>query len=132
MLKPNARPPDLKKIYDGIVKQVAEGADIDELLSKLPLEVYDKIIDADFNFDNLQFTGEQLKGIKQTSRAPRPTGLRYNKKYPQDKQDLYNSIIQLLTKQGAIIEPPERQNYGRIDFTLQGKKFRIVISNPTK
>ena len=132
MLKPNARPPNLQAIYNGIVKQVAEGANLDDLLSKLPVELYDKMIDANFNFDNLQFSAEQLKGIKETSRAPRPKGLTYNKKYPQDKQDLYYSIVNLITTQGGTVEPPERQNYGKIDFFLNNKKYRIVISNPKK
>lgn len=128
--KPNARPPDLKAIYNGIALQVQKGADAEKLIEKLPLEVYDAMIDAGFNFDRFTLTEEQLKGINETKRAPRPKGLTYNKKYPKDKQDFYKAILNFVEKYGGKIQPKERENYGEITFLLNDRKFKIVISNP--
>lgn len=108
-----------------------EGLTAEEAIEKLTIKQYDFLIDAEVNLDNLILTTEQQNAIREITKAPRrlsPNG--YNKKYPESKQGLYNSIVDHLTAQGATIEPREKQNYRDLDFTLAGVKYRIVLSNP--
>lgn len=110
---------------------IANGDTPEQALERLTVKQYDFLIDADVNLDNLILSPEQQKTVKALTRAPRtckPGG--YNKQYPQEKQDLYNAIVQYLTDYGAKIVVPEKQNFRDLDFTIDGKKYKIVLSNP--
>ena len=79
-------------------------------------------------------TPEQLKNAQSImgKQAGRRKGMKYNKKYPKSKQDLFNGIVEYLQGQGAEIMPAERQNFRDLDFTLNGVHYKIVLSNPRK
>lgn len=131
------RPPSKKDRIDALLARVngwlAEGNTIDEALEKLTPKQYDFLIDNDIDFDALQFTPEQLKAISQVKKAQRtvkPGG--YNKVYPQSKQDLYNGIVAYVQSQGAEIIPREKTNFRDLDFTIDGTRYKIVLSNPRK
>ncbi len=118
----------LKQIADWMEKDRLSG---EEAVEKLSIQQYDFLVDYGVNLDNLLLTPEQLKAaseVKRVKRAPSPNG--YNKKYPQEKQDLYSSICKHLEGLGAEIIPREKQNFRDLDFTLNGTKYRIVLSNP--
>lgn len=120
-----------KVLLDKVNRWIAQGDTPEEAIGKLTARQYDFLIDQDVNFDNLILTPEQLAAVTELKRAPRtvkPGG--YNNKYPQAKQDLYNSIAQFLTEQGATIKPREKDNFRDLDFTLNGTIYRIVLSNP--
>lgn len=96
---------------------------------------YDWLIDHDIDFDELLVGREKLDAAKKAERKERgrrlsPEG--YKKKYPEDKQELYNGIVEYLKSVGAEIIPPEKMNYRNLDFMYKGAKRRIILSNPTK
>ena len=113
---------------------IDEGATPQEAIEKFTPRQYDFLIDQDIDFDNIMLTTEQQKAAAEIlkSQAGRRKGMKYNKKYPQSKQDLYNGIVEHLTSQGAEIMPAERCNFRDLDFTLNGVHYRIVLSNPRK
>jgi len=118
----------LKQIADWMEKDGLSG---EEAVEKLSIQQYDFLVDYGVNLDNLLLTPEQLKAaseVKRVKRAPSPNG--YNKKYPKEKQELYGSICKHLEDLGAEIIPRDKQNYRDLDFTLNGTKYRIVLSNP--
>lgn len=120
----------LKKVSDWI-----EGGDSPEdAVGKLTDKQYDFLIDQGVDFDNLLLTPEQLKNAQSImgKQAGRRKGMKYNKKYPKSKQDLFNGIVEYLQGQGAEIMPAERQNFRDLDFTLNGVHYKIVLSNPRK
>lgn len=124
------------ELVDVLVKKVndwiAEGIDPEEAVGRLTDKQYDFLIDQGVNLDELLLTPEQLKARQSimASQAGRRKGMKYNKKYPQAKQDLYNGLVAHLLTQGADIIPAERCNFRDLDFTLNGTKYRIVLSNP--
>lgn len=96
---------------------------------------YDWLVDHDVDFDAELVGLERIAEEKAAARKERgrrlsPNG--YNKKYPADKQVLYNGLVEFLATQGAEIAPPEKVNYRDIDFIISGKRFHIVLSNPRK
>ena len=104
-----------------------------EAVEKLSVRQYDFLVDYGIDLDNLMLTPEQLEAVKEVKKATRtckPGG--YNKKYPQAKQDLYNSLVECVQSLGAEISPREKPNYRDLDFTIQGTAYRIVLSNPRK
>jgi hypothetical protein len=108
-----------------------EGCTAEEAIEKLTIRQYDFLIDYGVNLDNLILTTEQQKAVAVITKNPRPSGLTYNKKYPQDKMQLYTAITEFLTQtQGATIQERERQNYRDLDFTIGETQYRIVLSNP--
>lgn len=106
-----------------------EGDTPDEAIGKLSQKQYDFLIDQDVNLDNLILSEKQQQAIKEITKAHRPKGLSYNKKYPQNKQDLYSSIVAHLETQGAK-EIVTNKNFRDLDFEISGVKFKIVLSNP--
>lgn len=122
----------IQKIKDA----VASGITGNDALEVLTEREYDKLVDWDVNIEALIYSTDQLQDIKDERRKsvsrPRfPTG--YNKKYPQYKQDLYNSLIEFLQDNiGAEIIPKDKQNFRDIDFMLDDRLFRIVLSMPKK
>lgn len=124
---------ELTQILLGKVNQwVEEGCTPEEAIERLTPKQYDFLIDQGVNLDNLILTPEQQKAAQtiMASQAGRRKGMKYNKKYPQAKQDLYNSLMEHLEGMGASIIPAERCNFRDLDFTLDGTKYRIVLSNP--
>jgi hypothetical protein len=120
----------LKKVNDWI-----EGGDSPEdAVGKLTDKQYDFLIDQGVDFDSLLLSPEQLKNAQSImgKQAGRRKGMKYNKKYPKSKQDLFNGIVEYLQGQGAEIMPAERQNFRDLDFTLNGVHYKIVLSNPRK
>lgn len=120
----------LKKVNDWI-----EGGDSPEdAVGRLTDKQYDFLIDQGVDFDSLLLSPEQLKNAQSImgKQAGRRKGMKYNKKYPQSKQDLFNGIVEYLQGQGAEIMPAERQNFRDLDFTLNGVHYKIVLSNPRK
>ena len=104
-----------------------------QALERLTVKQFDFLVESGIDTDKIMLTAEQLKDVTATKRAQRrlsPNG--YNKRYPPDKQHLFHELENLVISQGAIIEPREKENFGRIDFTWKDKKYRIVLSNPKK
>lgn len=129
--KPRATKADrINILLSQLAQWQAEGLTGDALLDKLTPAQYDFLIDSDIDLDNIVLTKEQQKVVTELKRSPRPSGLQYKKKYPQDKQELYGNLLTFLQEQGATITPKERENYRDIDFDVNGIKYRIVLSNP--
>lgn len=126
------------ELVDVLVKKVndwiAEGIDAEEAVGRLTDKQYDFLIDQGVNLDELLLTPEQLNARQSimANQAGRRKGMKYNKKYPKSKQDLFNGLVEYLTDQGAEILPAERCNFRDLDFMLNGVKYRIVLSNPRK
>lgn len=106
-----------------------EGDTPEEAIGKLSQKQYDFLIDQDVNLDNLILSEKQQRAIKDITKVRRPKGLSYNKKYPQNKQDLYSSIVAHLESQGAG-EIITNKNFRDLEFDISGVKFKIVLSNP--
>lgn len=104
-----------------------------QALERLTVKQFDFLVESGIDTDKIMLTAEQLKDVTATKRAQRrlsPNG--YNKRYPPDKQHLFHELENLVISQGATVEPREKENFGRIDFTWKDKKYRIVLSNPKK
>lgn len=103
----------------------------EKAIEELPLDDYDFLVDNGVNLDELILTKAQIdvaKTVKNEGRPTFPNG--YNKKYPKEKQDLYNGIAEYLGSIGSEITIAEKCNYRDLDFTLKGVKYKIVLSNP--
>lgn len=110
----------------------AKGKSGEECLEILTEKQYDFM--CDYNGDYIDSflsnsTSATSVGEKRQRRLS-PNG--YNKIYPQEKMDLFNSICEFLNEKGATIIPKEKENYRDLDFDLNGKHYKIVLSNPRK
>ena len=111
----------------------AKGTPPDKCLEILSEKQYDFLADYDDFLDVFMeakpLNASNIGGEKRQRRLS-PDG--YNKIYPQDKIDLFNAISSFLNEQGATIMPKPKENYRDLDFTLNGKHYKIVLSNPRK
>lgn len=107
-----------------------EGSTPEEAVERLSIKQYDFLINRNINLDNLLLTPQQLQAVQIITKAPRPSGLVYKKKYPENKQNLYNNLLDFLKTQGAEIAAKEKENYRDIDFTIAEIAYKIVLSNP--
>lgn len=108
-----------------------EGCTPEEAIEKLSVRQYDFLIDYGVNLDNLILTPQQQQAISAITRSPRklsPNG--YNKKYPKGKQELFQTLVNCVTENGATVHSKEKENYRDLDFTLDGVHYRIVLSQP--
>ena len=121
------------KLTEKIEFAIRNGATPEQALDALTVKQYDFLIDNGFNPDSLTLTAEQQEAVKQLVKAGRPKFPNgYSKKYPEAKQALFQGIIAHLTAQGAEIIPREKENFRDLDFTIEGKHYRIVLSSPRK
>lgn len=107
------------------------GCTPEEAVEKLTLKQYDFLIEQGVDLDNLLLTPEQQENLKKAvprERRKSPEG--YNKKYPEEKQHLYNCIRVLFEGMGAEIIPREKENFRDLDFNYNGTHYRVVFSNP--
>ena len=110
---------------------IAEGLSGEDAIAKLSINQYDFLIDYGVNLDDMLLSKEQQQNIhevKKVRRSPSPQG--YNKKYPEQKQQLYNHIVEAVKSFGGEIIPREKQNFRDLDFNVNGTKYKIVLSNP--
>lgn len=110
-----------------------EGLTPEQAIEKFTPKQYDFLCDQEVDFDQWLLTPEQRKAVSEVRKAQRtvkPGG--YNKKYPEPKMNLYMSIVEHITAMGAEIIPKEKENFRDLDFTLDGTKYKIVLSNPRK
>lgn len=120
-----------KALLERLQKWQDEGDTPEEAVERLTLKQYDFLVDQGVNLDNLILTLEQQKAISAITKAPRsrkPGG--YDKKYPPEKIALYTAFCELVTSLGAEIHPREKQNFRNLDFTLDGIRYEVVLSNP--
>lgn len=110
---------------------ISEGYTGEQAVSKLTDKQYDFLIDNDYDIESFWLAPEKIAAAPHTEKRTRtlsPNG--YNKKYPQDKQDLYNGIVDYLKSIGCEVTPMAKCNYRDIEFTVKGTKHKIVLSNP--
>ena len=110
-----------------------DGLTAEQAVEKLTMKQFDFLVNQNVDTDQWLLSAEQIKASKQTNKVGRrlsPEG--YKKKYPEEKQRLYKAIIDLVCELGAEIQPKEKENFRELDFTINGKKYRIVLSNPRK
>lgn len=122
-----------EEILTSLYNMIDSGKSPEQAFESIPLDDYDFLVDTGFDTDQLLLTAEQRKAaqeVKAVKRGLSPNG--YNKKYPIEKQNLYNSVLEHIASIGGIVIPREKQNYRDLDFTLNGKKYKIVISEPRK
>lgn len=117
-------------ILNTIAKWQREGMTNEQAVERLTLAQYDFMIEYGINLDTLIMTEQQQKAATAITRAPRPKDLSYNKKYPQNKQDLYTDLENFIREQGATIQQREKANYRDLDFEIDGTAYKIVLSNP--
>lgn len=113
--------------------ELEKGQSPEQALETLTLRQYDFLIDYGIDLDEFVLTAEQRQNItalmKQGAGRPTfPNG--YDKKYPKHKVEIYNSISDFLSAQGAEITARHKPNFRDIDFTLNGEKYKIVLSMP--
>ena len=118
----------LKRLSDWI----ESGDTPEKAIERLTLKQYDFLIDQGVDLDALLLTPEQLKnlekGVQPRERRKSPNG--YNKKYPEEKQHLYKCIQILFEGMGAQIIPRDKPNYRDLDFILNDKHYKVVLSEP--
>lgn len=127
--RPPSKKDRVKAILATIQRNIENGDTQEQAVEKLSLAQYDFLVEQDVNLDNLILTPEQQKAIKEVTRAPRPSGLTYNKKYPKERQELYNSLADCIIEQGGR-EVVRNKNFRDLDFEINGAKYKIVLSNP--
>ena len=119
----------LKNILKG---HKAKGLSAEECIEKLTDKQYDFLADyddfLDVFMDNKVLTSSNVGEKRQRRLSPEG----YNKIYPQEKMDLFNAISKYVCDLGATIIPKSKENYRDLDFTLNGKHYKIVLSNPRK
>ncbi len=87
----------IDKLTARVEKAINAGMSVDDAINQLTIRQYDFLIDNGVDFDNLQLTAEQKTAIKEATKYQRqPFENGYNKKYPKEKQDLYNSVAAAL------------------------------------
>lgn len=130
----NRKRPSKAEYKDELLKRlenwIKEGDTPLQAIEKLTLRQYDFLVDCNINFDDVFLTIEQQKAVKAITKSKRPTGLQYNKKYPPEKQALYNSIVDHITSIGGIVTQREKINFRDLDFILDNINYKIVLSNP--
>lgn len=122
-----------EEILASLYNMIDGGKSPVEAVESIPLEDYDFLVDTGFDTDQLLLTAEQRKAaqeVKAVKRGLSPNG--YNKKYPKEKQNLYNSVLEHIVGIGGVVIPREKENYRDLDFTLNNKKYKIVVSEPRK
>jgi len=132
--RPRTKKEQATYLLNCVNKWIREGATPEKALERLTVKQYDLLCDYEGDYlDKLTMTTEQIADTKKLLRegAGRqlfPNG--YNKKYPKDKQELYKKIVDFLAEQGADIKPREKENYRDIDFSVNGKNYKIIMSCP--
>lgn len=115
-----------------LLDEKAKGVPAEKCLELLTEKQYDFLADYDDFLD--VFTGDTIltaSGVgEKRQRRLSPEG--YNKIYPQEKMDLFNAIQSYIVGLGATIIPKPKENYRDLDFTLDNKHYKIVLSNPRK
>ena len=115
-------------LLNKVSKWIDEGNTPEEAIGKLTEKQYDFLIDEGVDFDGCLLTPEQKKTISALKRPPRPKFPQgYNKKYPKEKQDLYNAIAEYIASIGGDVIPREKQNFRDLDFVLQGTAYSMAI-----
>lgn len=117
-------------------KALDSGKTPEEALETLTVRQYDFLIDyCNLDVDALLMTPEQIANVRElmnkgAGRRTFPNG--YDKKYPPEKREFFEKLTQFIIEQGGEIAERPKCNYRDIDFTLDGKRYRIVYSAPTK
>ena len=125
-----------KLLMDRVHKELANGLSADKAIEKaLTPSQYDWIVDHDFDLDSILLSKEQLDNAKTVvkqahTRRLSPEG--YNKKYPKEKQTLYELIKTAIEQNGGTVTCPEKANYRDMAIEWQGGKYKIVLSQPRK
>lgn len=113
---------------------MAQGHTADEAIERLSARQYDFLCDykEGVYLDKLKPETAEEKAVRQSmtraERKPREGG--YNKKYPEPKKNIYAGLVEFVQSIGGTIHPKEKENFRDLDFTLDGKHYRIVFSNP--
>lgn len=114
-----------------------DGKTPEEALETLTMRQYDFLVDYfdGSELDDILLSPEQRANIgalmkKGAGRPLFPNG--YDKKYPPAKRDFFEKLTDFVIQQGGVIAERPKCNYRDIDFTLDGVKYRIVYSAPTK
>lgn len=113
---------------------IAQGHTPDEALEKLSLRQYDFLVTYKEGayLDKIKpETAEERAVRSEMARADKKVHEGgYNKKYPEPKKNLYMSLVEHVQELGAEVQPREKINFRDLDFTLDGVRYRIVLSNP--
>lgn len=117
-----------------VQNHMANGLSVDDALGKLSMRQYDFLCDYKDGvyLENLRPETAEEKAVRQemsyAGRRTREGG--YNKKYPEPKKNIYAGLVEFVQSIGGTIQPKEKENFRDLDFTLDGKHYRIVFSNP--
>lgn len=125
-----------KLLMDKVHKELENGLSADKAIEKaLTPTQYDWLIDHDFDLDNIILSKEQLDNVKALSRKSHTRRLSpegYNKKYPKEKQALYELVKTAIEENGGLVTCPEKANFRDMEIDWQGNKYKIVLSQPRK
>lgn len=124
-----------EKLFQKLEKAIEQGKSLDEAMELLTPSQYDFLCSDEYasRLDSLTTTPEQRQAtalarqIGKESGKPRGT---YNKKYSSEKQAIYAELVELVKRLGGEIHPKDRENFRDLDFSLNGKHYKIVFSNP--
>ena len=125
-----------KLLMDRVHKELNNGLSPDKAIEKaLTPSQYDWLVDHDFDLDSILLSKEQQEAVKETVRKAHTRRLSpegYNKKYPQEKQALYELVKKAIEENGGMVTCPEKMNFRDMEIDWKGKKYKIVLSQPRK
>ena len=131
MPKPSSKKDLANALLQKLEDWQKQGMTAEQAVEKLSIKQYDFLVDYGIDMDKFVLSPEQIKAIHIVGKRERscsPNG--YNKIYPQDKMELYDSICQFLEMQGYSLEKPEKANYRDLVLSKNGKTYKIVLSVP--
>lgn len=122
-------------LFARLEKAIADGKSFDEAMDLLTPTQYDFLCSDEFGarLDSLTTTAEQRQATAKARQIGRESGKprgKYNKKYSSEKQMIFAELVATVEKLGGEVMPKERENFRDLDFTLNGKHYRVVFSNP--
>lgn len=125
-----------KLLMERVHKELANGLKPNEAIEKaLTPSQYDWLIDHDFDLDSILLSKEQIDNAKSVVRQAHTRRLSpegYNKKYPKEKQALYELVKTAIEQNGGRVTCPEKANFRDMEISWQGGKYKIVLSQPRK
>ena len=131
MPKPSSKKDLAAALLQKLEEWQKQGMTAEQAVEKLSIKQYDFLVDYGIDMDKFVLTPEQIKAVhivKKRERSTSPNG--YNKIYPQDKINLYETICQFLETQGFSLEKPTKPNYRDLILSKDGKTYKIVLSVP--
>lgn len=122
-------------LFAKLEKEIAQGKTPEQAMESLTPAQYDFLCSDEFadRLDSLTTTAEQRQASAKARQIGKESGSprgKYHKKYSDEKQAIFAALVETVQGLGGEVWPKERENFRDLDFTLNGKHYRVVFSNP--